>query len=191
VNRACVSLRFLAPLLVFVAGAYAQSSPPKVTSDLGGTSWHLMKFQGRDGATLTPDDRANYTVAFDTDGRVTVRIACNRGHGTWKSVKASQLEFGPLALTRAMCPPAPLNDRIPQDWPYLRSYTLKNGHLLLSLASDRGTYEFEPVNPEGPVVNASAISGLPATFIGTLPCADCPEFATRWICFQIIGMYPE
>jgi copper homeostasis protein (lipoprotein) len=173
-NRACVSLRFLGPLLVFGAGAYAQSTPPKVTSDLGGTSWQLMKFQGRNGATLTPDDLANYTVALDTDGRVTVRIACNRGHGTWESVKASQLEFGPLALTRAMCPPAPLNDRIPQDWPYLRSYTLKNGRLLLSLVSDRGTYAFEPVNPEGPVVNASTISGLPATFIGTLPCADCP-----------------
>jgi para-nitrobenzyl esterase len=135
-NRACVPLRVLGPLLVFVASAPAQSAPPKVTSNLAGTSWQLMKFQGRDGATLTPDDRADYTVAFDTDGRVTLRVACNRGHGTWSSVKASQLEFGPLALTRAMCPQAPLNDRIPRDWPYLRSYSLKNGHLLLSLMSD-------------------------------------------------------
>jgi copper homeostasis protein (lipoprotein) len=173
-SRACVPLRFLGPLLLFVASARGQSAPPKVTSNLAGTSWQLMKFQGTDGATLTPDDRANYTVAFDSDGRVTLRIACNRGHGTWRSLKASQLEFGPLALTRAMCPPAPLNDRIPRDWPYLRSYSLKNGLLLLSLMSDRGTYEFEPVNPRAPVVNASTISGLPATFIGTLPCADCP-----------------
>lgn len=173
-KRACIFLRSLAPFLVLVACGYGQSSAPKVTSDLGGTSWQLVKFQGRDGATLTPDEPANYTVAFETNGRVTVRIACNRGHGTWKSVRASQLEFGPLALTRAMCPPAPFNERIPQDWPNLRSYTLKNGHLLLSVMSEGGTYEFERVNREGRVANASTISGLPASFMGTLPCADCP-----------------
>ena len=173
-KRACIFLRSLATILAFVACGYGQSRPPKVTSDLAGTSWQLVKVQGRDRATLTPDERANYTVAFETDGRVNVRIACNRGHGTWKSVGASQLEFGPLALTRAMCPPAPFNDRIPQDWPYLRSYTLKNGHLLLSLMSEGGTYEFERVNREGRVAKAATISGLPASFMGTLPCADCP-----------------
>lgn len=173
-KRACIFLRSLAPFLVFVACGYGQSRPPKVTSDLGGTSWQLVKFRGGNGATLTPDEPANYTVAFETGGRVTVRIACNRGHGTWKSVRAGQLEFGPLALTRAMCAPAPFNDRIPQDWPYLGSYTLKNGHRLLSLMSEGGTYEFERVNRQGRVAKAPTISGLPASFMGTLPCADCP-----------------
>ena len=37
-----------------------------------------------------------------------------------------------------------LNDRMPRDWELVRSYTLKGGHLFLSLAADGGTYEFEP-----------------------------------------------
>jgi heat shock protein HslJ len=71
---------------------------------LGGTSWRLVKFQGGDGLTLTPDDKAKYTIAFGTDGRLSARIDCNRGSGTWKSAGPPQLEFGPLALTRAMWP---------------------------------------------------------------------------------------
>jgi len=41
-----------------------------------------VKFQGSDGETLTLDNRANYTIAFETDGRVNVRMDCNRGRGT-------------------------------------------------------------------------------------------------------------
>ena len=54
-----------------------------------------------------------------------------------------------MALTRAMCPPAPLNDRIPKDLGYVRSYVLKDGHLFLSLMADGGIYEFEPLAGEG------------------------------------------
>jgi heat shock protein HslJ len=121
----------------------ARSEAPK----LGGTSWQLLKFQSGDGSTLTPDDQSKYTIAFQTNGRMSMRIDCNRGTGTWKSEKPNQLEFGPLALTRAMCPPDPLNDRIVKDWLNVRSYTVKDGHLFLSLMADGGIYEFGPVNP--------------------------------------------
>jgi para-nitrobenzyl esterase len=115
------------------------------TPGLGGTSWQLVRFQGGDDTVLTPEDKSKYTMAFDTEGRVSVRIDCNRGAGTWKSSGPPQLEFGPLALTRAMCPPAPLNDRLAKDWAYVRSYVMKDGHLFLSLMADAGIYEFEPV----------------------------------------------
>jgi heat shock protein HslJ len=72
-----------------------------------------------------------------------------------------------------MCPPAALNDRFPKDWAEVRSYILRDGHLFLMLMADRGTYEFEPVGPN-PSAKTLAIAGLPATFSGTLPCADCP-----------------
>jgi heat shock protein HslJ len=116
----------------------------KTTQALGGTSWQLVKFRGGDGATLIADDKAKYTVAFEEDGRVAVRLDCNRGSGTWKSAQPNQLQFGPLALTRAMCLNMTLHDRIANDWTAVRSYVLKNGHLFLSLAADAGTYEFEP-----------------------------------------------
>ena len=81
-----------------VAPTPSQSAAP----NLGGTSWQLVKFQGSDDKTLTPDDKTKYTIQFNTDGVLSARIDCNRGRGTWKSSGASQLQLGPLALTRAM-----------------------------------------------------------------------------------------
>jgi para-nitrobenzyl esterase len=94
---------------------------------------------------LTPDDPAKYTIAFGTDGGVSARIDCNRGRGSWKSSGPNQLHLGPLALTRAMCPPGSLHDRIVKDWELVRSYTLKDSHLFLALMADGGIYQFEPI----------------------------------------------
>ncbi len=107
-----------------------------------------MKFQSSDGTILKPDDKSKYTIAFEPDGRLGARIDCNRGRGTWKSSGPPQLEFGPLALTRMMCPPGSLHDRIVKQLPYVRSYVLKDGHLFLSLMADGGIFEFEPTASE-------------------------------------------
>jgi putative lipoprotein len=140
----------------------AQVTPSKPASsqptDLSGTSWRLVKFQGGDGLTLTPDDREKYTIAFGTDDRLSVRINCNRGTGTWKS-SGRRLEFGPLALTRAMCLPEPLHDQMVKQWTYVRSYLIRHGHLFLSLMADGGIYEFEPMKPEGGVNGRGTVRG--------------------------------
>jgi para-nitrobenzyl esterase len=124
--------------------ACAQTPPQDAPVSLAGTFWQFVKFQGGDDRTALPDDRAKYTVAFGTDGGVSVRFDCNRGRGSWKSERPGQLQFGPLALTRAMCPPGSLHDQFVKHWFYVRSYVLKNGHLYLSLMADGGIYEFEP-----------------------------------------------
>lgn len=126
--------------------------PPEAPASmmLGGTSWQLVEFEGGDGTTLTPDERAKYTVSFSTDGQLTARLDCNRGLGTWTSGGESHLEFGPLALTRAACPPGSLHDEIVKQWPYVRSYVMRDGHLFLALMADGGIYEFEPVNKVDP-----------------------------------------
>ena len=116
----------------------AQQTPNNTAGGLGGTSWQLVKFQGGDDKTLTPDEKSKYTIAFRQDGNVSARIDCNRGRGIWKSPGPNQIEFGPLALTRAMCPPSPLNDRMPRDWAYVRSYVIKDGSLFISLMADGG-----------------------------------------------------
>ena len=63
----------------------------------------------------------------------------------WKNSGASQLELGPLALTRAKCPEGSLHDRIVKQWTSIRSFVIKDGHLFLSLMADGGIYEFEPI----------------------------------------------
>ena len=129
----------------FAAFACTQTQPHSASAGLGGTSWQLVRFQGGDGTVLTPDDKSKYTLAFGADGVVNARIDCNRGRGGWKSAGPNQLEFGPMAITRAQCPPGSLHDQIVKQLPYVRSYVMKDGRLFLSLMADGGIYEFEPV----------------------------------------------
>jgi len=121
----------------------AQPSTPSTSPPLGGTSWQLVSFQSSDDTTLTPDDRAKYTLEFAPGGQLIARIDCNRGRGTWTSNGPSQLEFGPLALTRAACPAGSLHDHIVKQWGFIRSYVLRDGRLFLALMADGGVYEFE------------------------------------------------
>lgn len=141
---------------VIAACATAENSPPDerdlthaAASDvLTSTSWQLVRFEGGDGTVLTPDDGAKYTLDFEPEGRLAVRVDCNRGVGSWTSAGPSQLEFGPIGLTRAMCPPGSLHDRVVRDFEYVRTYVIGEGHLFLSLMADAGIYEYEPSAPD-------------------------------------------
>jgi len=133
-----------ASLAALLLAACATTTGPV---NLGGTAWQMVKFQGSDGTTLAPDDRTKYTIEFLADGAVAMRIDCNRARGAWKSPGPSQLEFGPLAVTRVQCPPGSLHDRFLKDVGTVRSYVIRNGHLFLGLIADGGVYEFEARKP--------------------------------------------
>lgn len=131
--------------LILLAIGCAQAPQPD-SGGLAGTSWQLVRFQGGDGKILTPAGGAKYTLELGADGRASARLDCNRGSGTWKSDGKSSIEFGLMAVTRAMCPPGsmPMHDHILKQLPHIRSYVIRNGHLFLSLMADGGTYELEP-----------------------------------------------
>jgi para-nitrobenzyl esterase len=136
--------------ILLLAGCAQPTSNPVLDpapASLSGTSWQLVRFEGGDDRVLTPDDPAKYTIEFGSGGALAARIDCNRGRGTWKATPAGQLEFGPLALTRALCPAGSLHDQIVKQWPFIRSFLIRNGHLFLSLMADGGTYEFAPATP--------------------------------------------
>lgn len=130
---------------VLLLAACAQTPSQDARVALPGTSWQFVRFQGGDGRVQVPDDRAKYTIAFAVDGGVSVRFDCNRGRGSWKSDWPGQILFGPLALTRAMCPAGSLHDQFVKHWFYVRSYVLRDGRLYLALMADGGIYEFEPL----------------------------------------------
>ncbi|HEY8249576.1 MAG TPA: META domain-containing protein [Burkholderiales bacterium] len=139
--------RRIAAVFLFVPALLAGCAalaPQSGADSLGGTSWQLVKFQGGDDTVLRPDDKSKYTLAFGADGTVSARIDCNRARGAWKSPEKGRLEFGPMAVTRAMCPPGSLHDQIVKQLPHVRSYVIKDGHLFLSLMADGGIYELEP-----------------------------------------------
>jgi len=129
------------PLAVFER---SETGPSASAPPLQGTSWQLINFKGGDGRTLTPNDRTKYTIAFAEGGQLSARVDCNRGHGTWKATGSGELELGPLALTGARCPDPSLHDQIAKHWGSIRSFTIKDGHLFLSVSADGGIYEFEP-----------------------------------------------
>lgn len=124
---------------------FASGQKSSWASELDGTSWQLVKFQGPDDTTLVPDDKSKYTIRFGGDGRVAVRVDCNRGGSTWRSTRAGELQFGSWSMTRAKCPPGSLHDRIVLEGGAVRSYVIKDGRLFLSGMAAGGSYELEPL----------------------------------------------
>lgn len=117
-------------------------------SELDGTSWQLVKLQRADETTLVPDDKSKYTITFGRNGRVTMRVDCNRGSTTWKSTRAGELKFGSWSRTTAKCAPGSLHDRIVTEGAAVRSYVIKDGHLFLSGMAAGGSYELEPLTTQ-------------------------------------------
>lgn len=132
--------------------------PPSATTatveppaTLIGTQWQLVALQSMDDAqgTTRPADPAAYTLHFGPDGRAALRVDCNRAMGTWQATPAADgrsgaLQFGPLAGTRAMCPPDSLAPRLMRQLPFVRSYLLRDGQLHLSLMADGGILSWMP-----------------------------------------------
>ena len=102
-----------------------------------------------DQGTVRPDDPTRYAMSFDTDGRATLRLDCNRALGAYKATPSSEgtsgeLSFEPLAATRATCGPGSLEPRLVKALPNVRSYLVKDGRLHLSLMADGGILTWMP-----------------------------------------------
>ncbi len=136
---------------VGIASASLSSAPSGQTSDRGnqlsGTSWQLVKFQGPDESTYTPDDKSKYTIKFGSDGRVVAKVDCNRASSTWRATAKGELEFGSWSRTSAKCGPGSLHDRIVTEGAAVRNFAIKDGHLYLSGMAAGGYYELEPIAP--------------------------------------------
>ena len=137
-----------------------------VDSPLAGTSWRLVEFQSMDDApaTVRPSDPSLYTMQLNTDGSVNMRLNCNQANGTWSvdpsgSGEASRFEFGPLAMTRALCPPPSMDEMIAAETRFIRSYLLKDGRLYLSLMADGGVFVWEPDGDDTGTGGGSAMPG--------------------------------
>ena len=111
---------------------------------LAGTSWQLVRFQGGDGAVLTPDDPSKYTLTFNADGSVQARFDCNSGRGIYTLNPPSGLEFGTVVMSRTECPPPSLYGDLARRWSYIRSYVIRDGHLHMSMMADGGIFEWAP-----------------------------------------------
>lgn len=143
-------------LLVFALAISASltsctTTVSRESASLAGTNWELVAIQSLDTAQgahrIASPER--FTAGFSADGRVNFRLDCNRGTATWEVTPSAtgasgRLQFGPIATTRAMCPPPHIDERVVRDLAYVRSYLLKDGKLYMSLLADGGIYEWRP-----------------------------------------------
>jgi para-nitrobenzyl esterase len=154
-TRSCWLLTLTVVGTMLVASCAAPNSKEGASTDttrsssqrtLEGTAWQLVQIMSMDDQIFEPDERGKYILRFEEDGRVLVRADCNRGQGAWVFKEPSQLEFGQLATTRALCPPGSLHDRFLGDLGYVRSFVLKDDHLFLATMADGAILEFEPIS---------------------------------------------
>jgi heat shock protein HslJ len=120
---------------------------------LAGTEWQMVEFQSMDDAigTIRPDDPTRYTMRLGADGSVSMQLNCNRATGDWSAEPSAEgttgsFRFGSLAMTRALCPPPSMDERIARDADHVRGYLLEGGNLYLSLMADAGIYAWEPLH---------------------------------------------
>lgn len=118
---------------------------------LAGTTWQFVEFQSMDDAqgVTRVDDPSRFVMELMADGTVAMQLDCNRATGTWSAGPGADgssgtFEFGLLAMTRALCPPPNLDEKIARDSEYIRGYLLRDGRLYLSLMADAGIYVWEP-----------------------------------------------
>lgn len=129
------------------SAASSEAAPTPAVEGLGGTAWRLLDIASMDDSVVLPDDPSKYTLALGADGAASLRADCNRGTGTWKSEGSAQIQFGPIAATRALCPPGSISEQFLAQFEWVRSYVMRDGHLFLATMADGAIIEFEPLPP--------------------------------------------
>lgn len=139
-------------------------------ASLAATQWRLVEFQSMDdqqGRTRPAPDTL-YTMWLHGDGTVAMQLNCNRAQGSWSAAPGAdaasgRFEFGPLAATRALCPPPSLDESIVAQSGFVRSYLLEHDRLYLSLMADGGIYVWARVGGQAAteVVPVAPDSGGP------------------------------
>ena len=129
------------------------TSPYGATApSLQGTTWVLESFQSMDDAqgTQRAEPPEAFTLQLLPDGRVAMRLDCNRGTANWSHTPSADgwsgsINFSPVAATRALCAPPRFGERLARDLPQIKGYLLRDGKLYLSLMADAGIYAWRPL----------------------------------------------
>jgi len=115
-------------------GAGAEATTVDLPSIVG-QSWQLQEIQMANGDTMMPEGEAEYTLLLNKDGNVTGQADCNTINATY-TLDGSQISFGHIASTRALCPPGSLFDAYVLALDTASDYTLTNDTLELTFGAD-------------------------------------------------------
>lgn len=143
---ACASSGGGDPVLPGRVDAPPPPMAPEAEVRLTGAVWAWQSTLMSDDARFVPDAPERYTLEFQPGGRVGMRVDCNRGSGTWTH-DGNKLSFGPIALTRAMCPPGSKDTEFLRGLNQVSGYLFRGGDLVLTLKVDSGSMHFSPLRP--------------------------------------------
>jgi len=129
---------------------------PLSLDDLAGPEWVLVAFGHAEPAPAEP----RVTLHVDAEkGKISGSSGCNRYQGTITSSTPGELEIGPLAGTRRMCPPdaMELEQRFLQALSGATSYRFSFGRLAIDYGSGdtSGTLLFAPQDARATANGAS------------------------------------
>jgi heat shock protein HslJ len=137
--------RTVAALVLALTGSVTARTADAQTASLPAAAidiiWEWVSFT-TPVEQIDVDAPERYLVTFGSDGRVAIRADCNRGTGAYTISDDHRIALGPIATTRAMCPPGSLSDRFVREIGRATSYFLRDGDLFLELPVDSGTLRF-------------------------------------------------
>ena len=122
--------------------------PPAL--QLAGTDWVLIEYgtgAGDSGMNEVPP--YDYTLTLASGGDAVFKLDCNRGRGSWEASpegNGGTLSFGPIASTRAMCPPGSIGQQLANDMAAVTAYSIYDGRLTMTLGSSGKTYVWDRVD---------------------------------------------
>ena len=113
------------------------------SADLSGVVWQWLGTTSGTGKAVTPKFPEKYTLAFLLDGKVALRVDCNRGGGAYQ-MDGAKLTIDTATLTRKACPHGSLGNRFVHDLNAVASHAMTDGNLVLTLKAGAGDMKFEP-----------------------------------------------
>lgn len=132
----------------------AESSPGGVFI-LADTHWQLVEIASpaEGSEDLRSDPEPLYTMLVNADGSVAFRLDCNRGIGRWEgsnldSGQNGLLSFSQIGVTRALCHPDSISDRVESDLSKFRTFSIDGEELSFSTDGDAATYLWVPFEGE-------------------------------------------
>lgn len=122
---------------------------------LANSSWELASIDNSDGAAPVNAaiEPGLYTLAIRADGTANFRLDCNRGFGKWQSSKdtagdGGSIAFTDIGVTKAMCSPDSIDDRVTADLGRFDRYELQGESLTLSANDGAIEYRWRSITME-------------------------------------------
>jgi heat shock protein HslJ len=130
--------------------ADAETSPP-----LADSSWELAEISAGNEVDTTSEavEKGLYTLLFRADGSVAMRFDCNRGFGRWQVVEdgsAGQgaIAFTDMGVTKALCPPTSISDRVIADFAAFDRFKVAGEQLELKIEQNSVSYHWVKTDQE-------------------------------------------